>query len=408
MEAGGAASAAKGSPMLAHLAFILTGASVCIPWQAYICSLDFFMVLLPGYPIQFLVGTVCMGILLVMTILMIPLSKVYDPLWMAYVTGSLIAVGVCVVPIMNLAFVLPAETPTVSVHVLFVIVIGAVMFSAVLNGAFQSCLYALAGELSIDGDLTASSEVGKGVAGLAIVAARMGTKASFAADLHGQARSTLIFFGCGFVLVVLSLIVFYMMMQMPVMAKRRTRSPDNATQKISDDRDREQPSSIAFVAGQIWRQAFTALVVFTVTLACFPGLTSTLKSSTLNLGDWFPIVLIALYNIGDLVGKSGPGYYNAFETCPQLTPYAALVHCVFLPLFIGRLKHPGLGDISALFAVFVLGCSTGYIACCAMMLAPMGCKPADKAMAGTISSMLLVSGLACGSFLGLGVGAIFG
>ena len=61
IEGGGAAAeaaAAAGSPRTAHTAFILCSASTLVPWMAYISSLDYFMMLLPGMGIQYVVPCV--------------------------------------------------------------------------------------------------------------------------------------------------------------------------------------------------------------------------------------------------------------------------------------------------------------------------------------------------------------
>ena len=62
IEGGGAAAedaaAAAGSPRAAHAAFILCSASTLVPWMAYISSLDYFMMLLPGMGIQYVVPCV--------------------------------------------------------------------------------------------------------------------------------------------------------------------------------------------------------------------------------------------------------------------------------------------------------------------------------------------------------------
>jgi len=37
--------------------------------------------------------------------------------------------------------------------------------------------------------------------------------------------------------------------------------------------------------------------------ATFPGLTTSLVSTTWRLGDWFPVLLVLAFNSGDMLGK---------------------------------------------------------------------------------------------------------
>ena len=63
------------------------------------------------------------------------------------------------------------------------------------------------------------------------------------------------------------------------------------------------------IFGNIYPYAWNIFYSFFITLALFPGITADLESTdpTLNLetgNGWYPIILIALFNVGDMIGTS--------------------------------------------------------------------------------------------------------
>ena len=94
-----------------------------------------------------------------------------------------------------------------------------------------------------------------------------------------------------------------------------------------------------------------------------------------SLGRWFPLLIVALYNVGDLAGKALPGAVRLIRT------RAALLCCVgchvcFVPLFLGALHaqraapaSAPLSDAVPMALALSLGVSSGYLGCTALMLA---------------------------------------
>ena len=213
-------------------------------------------------------------------------------------------------------------------------------------------------------------------------------------------------------------------------------------------------SSLAIPAG-------TVTAGFLVCLSCFPGLTTSLQSRTLALGDWFPVLLVFAYNTCDLVrrdrvagmraatplvlraspagtvhvlcessvslgslppplmlyflpttapqvGKSLPSVTGVVFT-PRTLPLAGLAHCLFIPAFVAVSRRPALDgpagflgtDEFAFALVAGLGLSTGYVTCSAMMLGPGCVAEKDRVVAGQMMTCCLMVGLFAGSMLGL-------
>jgi solute carrier family 29 (equilibrative nucleoside transporter) protein 4 len=56
-----------------------------------------------------------------------------------------------------------------------------------------------------------------------------------------------------------------------------------------------------FVCAKIWPYMVGILLNYMVTLSLFPGIESEIQSCW--LGDWMPVILMATFNISDLIGK---------------------------------------------------------------------------------------------------------
>ncbi|KAK1947809.1 Equilibrative nucleoside transporter 4 [Phytophthora citrophthora] len=148
---------------------------------------------------------------------------------------------------------------------------------------------------------------------------------------------------------------------------------------------------------------FSLFFSYFVCLSCFPGIISAIPSVTLHLGDWFPIVLVGCYNLGDLVGKNLPVYKMYFDESTLHLPWP--FQLAFLPLFMAALVHP-FDDITIIVAVLLLGLTTGYVATSSIIIAPSICSEYQKEVAGMVGGLSSIVGLCAGSYNGLALEAI--
>ncbi len=421
----------------ARVAFVLCGAACLVPWQAYISSLAFFMALVPGRAVQYLIPVVNMCAILACSALVVACGDRCGAAGTRVLaSGGGLMAALAIVPAQNWYLL---RTGAMAVNgtlvgaggedgagaaaeaTIFYVVLGSTLCCAVGSSVMQSSLFGLAGAMSADGRLTVWLTVGQGIAGVGVVALRFATKAAL-----GDAKaalSTLIFFGIGVGVVALSLVSFLVMRRSQSYAEYRRKALDTGSAAINDAHaafvgDEHTPMEDAAgallgtpvvsqtgVLRKVWRQAGTACLVFTTCISCFPGLTASLESTTFNLGSWFPLALVATYNLGDLVGKTLPQYVAVFRggNRPRVAlPLAALCHVAFVPLFILRDANSGLGDWYAFGVVAALGLTTGYLGCSAMMLGPEQCdSAAEREVAGTLDTLFLVTGLTLGSVVGL-------
>ncbi|XP_041085071.1 equilibrative nucleoside transporter 4 isoform X3 [Polyodon spathula] len=138
-------------------------------------------------------------------------------------------------------------------------------------------------------------------------------------------------------------------------------------------------------------------VIYFITLCLFPGLESEIRNDT--LGEWLPILIMAIFNMSDFVGKilaALPYDWNGTRLL-----LCSCVRVVFIPLFImcvypnekPALSHPAWPCIFSL----LMGISNGYFGSVPMILAAGKVSPEQRELAGNTMTVSYMTGLMLGS-----------
>lgn len=408
-----------------NIAFVLLGGASIVPWQAYISALDFFMTLLPSRKIQYMIPIVNMFCILITTLTVVLFAHKVSPTKRIIGSGVMLMASLSVVPIQNYyllhnqildtngTLILPPNPTGAEVeNTIYWIVLISLMCCACAASIMQSSLFGLAGAMSGEQpELTGWLNCGQGIAGVGVVALRCLTK--YGMGDSQAAVSTLLFFGLGIIWVCVALVLFSVVI---VRSEKEVKKGTRSTSSVNTEKDLnvlllDESNDITIhvsktkVISKIWRQAGTACLLFTTCISCFPGLTASLKSTTFDLGSWYPIILVATYNLGDLIGKTLPQYISLFNSKRKENlhlPLAALCHVGFVPLFVLMLTDVIVGDVIAFVVVGLLGITTGYLGSSAMIAGPAQCERAsEREIAGTLDVLALVFGLTLGSIIGL-------
>ncbi|XP_051765395.1 equilibrative nucleoside transporter 4 [Ctenopharyngodon idella] len=151
------------------------------------------------------------------------------------------------------------------------------------------------------------------------------------------------------------------------------------------------------VARMIWPYMLSILVTYFITLCLFPGLESELRNDT--LGEWLPILTMALFNMADFVGK-------ILAACPyewggvQLLVWSCL-RVLFLPLFVmcvSPVQHPLLAHPAWPCGLsLMLGISNGYLGSVPMIQAAGKVPLQQREVAGNTMTVSYMAGLMLGS-----------
>ncbi|NXA38277.1 S29A4 protein, partial [Eudromia elegans] len=136
------------------------------------------------------------------------------------------------------------------------------------------------------------------------------------------------------------------------------------------------------VSRVIWAYMLSIAMTYFITLCLFPGLESEIHNCT--LGEWLPILIMAIFNLSDFVGKILAALpYDWRGT--HLLIYSCL-RVVFIPLFImcvypnGKpaFGHPAWPCIFSL----LMGITNGYFGSVPMILAAGKVSPEQRELAG--------------------------
>ncbi|KAH9617640.1 hypothetical protein KSS87_019937 [Heliosperma pusillum] len=126
-----------------------------------------------------------------------------------------------------------------------------------------------------------------------------------------------------------------------------------------------------------WDYLLDLYLIYVLTLSIFPGFLYE-NTGHHSLGDWYPLVLIATYNVLDLIGRYTPLLnFTKIESRKGLAT-AILARFIFVPAFYVTAKYAREGWMIML--VGLLGLTNGHLTVCVMTAAPKGFKVIDRAL----------------------------
>uniref|UniRef100_A0A2K5XF71 Equilibrative nucleoside transporter 4 n=1 Tax=Mandrillus leucophaeus TaxID=9568 RepID=A0A2K5XF71_MANLE len=151
------------------------------------------------------------------------------------------------------------------------------------------------------------------------------------------------------------------------------------------------------VARVIWADMLSIAVTYFITLCLFPGLESEIRHCI--LGEWLPILIMAVFNLSDFVGKilaalpvDWRGTHLLACSCLRIVFIPLFILCVY-PSGMPTLRHPAWPCIFSL----LMGISNGYFGSVPMILAAGKVSPKQRELAGNTMTVSYMSGLTLGS-----------
>uniref|UniRef100_A0A8C2XPX2 Equilibrative nucleoside transporter 4 n=1 Tax=Cyclopterus lumpus TaxID=8103 RepID=A0A8C2XPX2_CYCLU len=151
------------------------------------------------------------------------------------------------------------------------------------------------------------------------------------------------------------------------------------------------------VSRVIWTYMLSIAVTYSITLCLFPGLESEIRNHT--LGEWFPILIMATFNMSDFVGKilaalpyDWSGGRLLFFSCLRVVFIPLFVMCVY-PASAPTLSHPAWPCLFSL----LMGVTNGYFGSVPMIQAAGKVPPEQRELAGNTMTVSYMTGLMVGS-----------
>lgn len=159
----------------------------------------------------------------------------------------------------------------------------------------------------------------------------------------------------------------------------------------------------------IWPYMISIACTYLVTLSLFPGVESEMINCQWR--EWLPIVLMALFNIFDVVGK-----VVALAAHQTLSPVklmlGSLLRLIYVPLMLLCILPKASPLLSNTFWQFclssTLGLSNGYFGSVPMIRAPLNMLEERKELTGNLMMFSYSVGLTMGSLLSYLLEAIIG
>ncbi|KAK7302680.1 hypothetical protein RJT34_13573 [Clitoria ternatea] len=142
--------------------------------------------------------------------------------------------------------------------------------------------------------------------------------------------------------------------------------------------------------------AVDIFLIYVATLSIFPGFLYE-NTGTHQLGTWYPVVLIAMYNVMDLMARYIPlVQWLKLESRKGLLT-ATLARFLLVPAFYFTAKYGDQGWMILLTSF--LGLTNGYLTVCVLTVAPRGYKGPEQNALGNLLVLCLLSGIFTGAVL---------
>lgn len=242
--------------------------------------------------------------------------------------------------------------PSLTAMLLLVAICGAA------DGSAQGALFGQAACSSSQSN-TQALVTGTSTSGVLVCLIRIGTKALFPGTEGIRLSSSLYFFISSILCIACVIIQWKILPQYRIQSNREydfqsqellppsTLETQTIVVPASDLQDRgssralkpenQQPDYVR--VGLIIKEPMIALIgCYIVTLSIFPGVI-TEDLTTQHSSSWYPILLVSVFNIADLIGKCVPEYLQQFLYSGRLLLIISASRLLFIPLYLfaGRL-----------------------------------------------------------------------
>ncbi|GMI88453.1 EQUILIBRATIVE NUCLEOSIDE TRANSPORTER 3, FUDR RESISTANT 1 [Hibiscus trionum] len=253
------------------------------------------------------------------------------------------------------------------------------------------------------------------VAGLAASGAltsalRLITKAAFENSQGGLRKGALLFFGISAFFELLCVLLYaYVFPKLPIVKYYRSKAASEGSKTVASDlaaggiqalpgndeldaKKHERLSNKELLIQNI-DYALDMFLIYALTLSIFPGFLSE-DTGKHSLGSWYALVLIAMYNVWDLVGRYIPLIKPLKLESRKALTIATLSRALLIPAFYFTAKYGDQGWMILLTSF--LGLSNGYLTVCVLTSAPKGYKGPEQNALGNLLVLFLIGGIFAG------------
>ncbi|KAL6006278.1 hypothetical protein ACLOJK_040324 [Asimina triloba] len=395
----------------AYMIHFLLGAGNLLPWNALITAVDYFGYLYPNEHIDKVFSVAFMGSSLPVVVILVSWTNWgrRPSVGMRMNLGFLMFVAsLLTVPVMDWAYVHGARRSSKA----YCVTVAAVAVCGLADGLVGGSLIGSGKE--VQAILLTRHPIHTLPAGVLLSILRIITKAALPQTPRGLQTSAHLYFVVSTIIIVSCLVCYNILDRLPIIQHHRC-SKNLAIRSHTTLREGppSSPTTIVLCNANeptarpkfwtVWKRIrwLTAgvLVTYVTTLSIFPGyITENVQSKLLH--DWYPILLITMYNASDLVGKCSTAMYVPKST--KKVTLACFARLLFFPLFAVCMHGPAFfrTEVPVMILTSALGVTNGFLTSTLMILAPKLVHVTEVETAGILMALFLGIGLAGGSVLG--------
>ncbi|KAL3375932.1 hypothetical protein AABB24_002729 [Solanum stoloniferum] len=241
---------------------------------------------------------------------------------------------------------------------------------------------------------------------------RLITKAAFDNSQDGLRKGAILFFAVSTLFELLCVLLYaFVFPKLPIVKYYRAKAASEGSKTVASDlaaagvykqgpetKDEHDPQQVERLNNkelllQNIDYAIDLFLIYALTLSIFPGFLSE-DTGSHNLGSWYALVLVAMYNVWDLIGR-----YIPLIKCLKLESrkglmVVILLRSLFVPAFYFTAKYGDQGWMIMLTSL--LGVSNGHLTVCVLTCAPKGYKGPEQNALGNLLVLFLLGGIFAG------------
>ncbi|XP_061346729.1 equilibrative nucleotide transporter 3-like [Gastrolobium bilobum] len=269
----------------------------------------------------------------------------------------------------------------------------------------------MVGDLSfMSSEFIQSFLAGLAASGALTSALRLITKAAFENSKDGLRKGAILFFAISTFFELLCVLLYaFVFPKLPIVKYYRSKAASEGSKTVSADlaaggiqtlpgggeeyaKEQERKGIKQLLLENI-DYALDMFLIYVLTLSIFPGFLSE-DTGSHSLGTWYALVLIAMYNVWDLIGRYIPLLKFLKLESRKLIMIAILCRYLLVPAFYFTANYGDQGWMIMLTSF--LGLSNGYLTVCVLTSAPKGYKGPEQNALGNLLVLFLLGGIFAG------------
>ncbi|OMO99477.1 Equilibrative nucleoside transporter [Corchorus capsularis] len=289
--------------------------------------------------------------------------------------------------------------------------IGICVISGVFGVADAHVQGGMVGDLSyMKTEFIQSFVAGLAASGVLTSALRLITKAAFENSQDGLRKGAILFFAISAFFELLCVLLYaFIFPKLPIVKYYRSKAASEGSKTVAADlaaggiktsvQDDEEGSkhynrlSNKKLLAENIDYAIDMFLIYVLTLSIFPGFLSE-DTGKHSLGTWYALVLIAMFNVWDIIGRYIPLVKSLkLESRKGLTT-VIISRFLLIPAFYFTAKYGDQGWM--ILITSFLGLTNGYLTVCVLTSAPKGYKGPEQNALGNLLVLFLLGGIFAG------------